>query len=177
MILATEHGFPRWVSLGNVLRGWVCIEQGHIEQGIEQILEGLTKTNDAEQQVAVPLLAEAYDKAGQPKEGLRVVTEALARARKIGLCHYEAELHRINGELLLAQEGKRDGASEAEDCFQKAIEVARRQSAKSLELRAVMSLSRLWQKQGRKDEATLRSVANNGEPRSRSAACFLSLSS
>ena len=160
MILATEQGFPRWVALGNVLRGWLSVEHGHAEQGIGQIRQGLAETNEAELQVAAPLLAEAYGKAGKPEEGLSVVAEALGRAHKTGQCFYEAELHRIKGELLLSQEGKSEKAngkteevSKAEDCFQKAIEVARSQSAKSLELRAVISLSRLWQQQGRKDEA------------------------
>jgi predicted ATPase len=160
MILATEQGFPRWVALGNVLRGWLSVEHGHVEQGIGQIRQGLAEANEAERQIAAPLLAEAYGKAGKPVEGLGVVAEALGRAHKTGQCFYEAELHRIKGELLLVQEGrnqnakgKKEEVSKAEDCFQKAIEVARSQSAKSLELRAVIRLSRLRQQQGRKDEA------------------------
>ena len=84
-----------------------------------------------------------------------MVTEALARAGRTGVGYYEAELHRIKGELLL-QFGVQSLGSrvqEAEACFQKALEVARSQSAKSLELRAAMSLSRLWQRQGKKEEA------------------------
>jgi predicted ATPase len=80
--------------------------------------------------------------------------------QKLDLRFYEAELHRIKGELLLAQEGKSEKAkgkteevSEAEACFQKAFDIAQSQRAKTLELRAVMSLSRLWQKQGKKQEA------------------------
>jgi predicted ATPase len=161
MILATEQGFPRWEMLGNVLRGWVSVEQGYIEQGIGQIRQGLAgDASAAEMQAARAIIAEAYGKAGKPEEGLSVVAEALAKAHKTGLCFYEAELHRIKGELLLAQEGgnqnakgKREEVSEAEGCLKKAIEVARSQSAKSLELRAVMSMSRLWQQQGRKNEA------------------------
>jgi len=160
MILATEQRFPRWIAMGNILRGWLSVEHGHVEQGIEQMRQGLAEANEAEQQVAAPLLAEAYGKAGKPEEGLSVVAEALGRAHKTGQRFYEAELHRIKGELLLVQEGrnqnakgKREEVSKAEDCFQKAIEVARSQSAKSLELRAVIRLSRLQQQQGRKDEA------------------------
>ena len=95
------------------------------------------------------LLAEAYGKAGQADHGLSVMAEALALAEKTGERFYEVESHRIKGELLRMQ----DDETEAEVSFQKAIEVACRQEAKSWELRAAMSLSRLWQKQGKKEEA------------------------
>jgi class 3 adenylate cyclase/predicted ATPase len=150
MILATEQGFPRWVMLGAILRGWLSVEQGS-EQGIEQIRQALAdQTAAAEQQSTLAFVAEAYGKAGQPEEGVSVVTEALARAGRTGVGYYEAELHRIKGELLRQTVPDEE---EAERCFQKAVDVARGQSAKSLELRAMMSLSRLWQKQGKKEEA------------------------
>jgi predicted ATPase len=129
----------------------------------------------------VALLAEAWGKAGQPEEGLNVLAEALAVVSKGGERDYEAELYRLRGELTLqsrvqsraasVKRGSRfnvQGAtsqspsiqhlasntqSEAEECFWRAIEIARRQQAKTLELRAVMSLSRLWQRQGKKAEA------------------------
>jgi predicted ATPase len=94
-------------------------------------------------------LAEAYGKAGQAEEGLSVLAEALAQVKKTDERYYEAELRRLKGELLLMQGDK----TEAEASFHKAIEVARRQQAKSWELRATVSLCRLWQKQGRVDEA------------------------
>ena len=150
MILATEQGFPRWVILGAILRGCLSVEQGS-EQGIEQIRQGLAnQTAAAEQQSSIAFVAEAYGKAGQPEEGLSVVTEALAKAGRTGVGYYEAELHRIKGELLRQTVPDEE---EAEGRFQKALEVARKQSAKSLELRAAMSLSRLWQRQGKRDEA------------------------
>ncbi len=97
---------------------------------------------------------------GQVEEGLSALAEALTLVDKTGERVYEAELYRLKGELLLTQEGKKQRAkgknkelSEAEECFQKALKVARKQSAKSLELRAAMSLSRLWQQQGKKAEA------------------------
>jgi predicted ATPase len=120
------------------------------------------------------LLAEAYGKAGQAEEGLTVIAEGLATAHKTGERYYEAELYRLKGTLLLnAERGmmndefkktrspipiQRSAFSihrsvEAEACFQKAIEIALRQQAKSLELRAAMSLARLWQWQGKKKEA------------------------
>jgi predicted ATPase len=101
-------------------------------------------------------LAEAYGKGEQAEEGLNVLAEALAVVDKTGERLYEAELYRLKGELLLQQSKVQDPKSnveEAEECFQNAIAIARQQSAKSLELRAVMSLSRLWQQRGKKDEA------------------------
>jgi tetratricopeptide (TPR) repeat protein len=104
------------------------------------------------------LLAEAYGKVGQAEKGLSLVSKALALADKTGEQSHQPELFRLKGELTLQRTGLRDSQSEtqqqdAEACFQKAIEIARRQQAKSLELRAAMSLSRLRQHQGRLDEA------------------------
>jgi len=128
------------------------------------------------------LLAEAYGKAGQAENGLAVLAEALTVVDKSGERFYEAELYRLRGELTLAQsktslgqvsnksqasQGQAEDKSEvadphpltldppaeAEACFRKAIAIAQRQQAKSLELRAVMSLARLWQRRGKKAEA------------------------
>jgi predicted ATPase len=97
------------------------------------------------------LLAEVYGGAGQPTEGLRTLAEAIAVMHHHGLYGFEAHLHWLKGELLLTQWP--GSAPEAETCFQQARDVARRQEAKSLELRAAMSLARLWQQQGRRQEA------------------------
>jgi predicted ATPase len=90
-----------------------------------------------------------YGRAGQPEEGLAVVSEALALVDRTDERYYEAELYRLKGELLLM----RGAEDKAEASYHKAIEVARGQSTKSLELRAATSLSRLWQQQGRRDRA------------------------
>ena len=97
------------------------------------------------------LLADAYGKVGQAEDGLTALNEALARINNTGEGWWEAEVHRLKGELLLARSAENE--TEAETCFHQAIEVARRQLAKSWELRAAMSLGRLWQKQGKKAEA------------------------
>jgi predicted ATPase len=122
------------------------------------------------------LLAEVYGKAGQAEEGLAVLADALAVVDKSGERFYEAELYRLRGELLLKNSGARsqksesrpqssisytqyptpDTLREAEVCFLKVIEIARRQQAKSWELRATMSLARLWQQQGKKKQARKR---------------------
>jgi predicted ATPase len=99
------------------------------------------------------LLAEAYGKVGQVEEGLSALAEALDFVGRTGERFSEAELYRIKGELTLQQSSVRSPESEAEACFQKAIAIARRQQAKSFELRAATSLSRLWQSQGKQYEA------------------------
>ena len=97
------------------------------------------------------LLAEMYGEIGQAEEGLNTLGEALAAVHKSGERHWEAELYRLRGELLLKSKIQR--LSEAGTSFRQAIEISHRQSAKSLELRAVTSLSRLWQRQGKKVDA------------------------
>jgi predicted ATPase len=96
------------------------------------------------------LLAEACKKAGQAGEGIALLAEALMAVDNTGERLYEAELYRLKGELLLRPAAA--DAPQAEACLQQAVDVARRQQAKSLELRAALSLSRLWQRQGKRDE-------------------------
>jgi TOMM system kinase/cyclase fusion protein len=156
MTLATEHGFPQWLAGGTILRGWALVAQGQTEAGMAQLCQGLAAWRATGAEVLRPyvlgLLAEAYGKSGQAAEGLTVLEEAQALVEKTGQSVYEADLHRLRGELLLIH-AVGGGGAEAEACFQQALTVARRQQAKSLELRAAMSLSRLWQHQGKRDEA------------------------
>jgi predicted ATPase len=152
--LATEQGFAFWLVSGKMLRGWALAEQGQGEEGIVQIREGLAAWQVMGEAVYQPycrvLLADAYGNVGQPGEGLSVLAEALVDVHNTGLCFCEAELYRLQGELLLQAAGSGD---EAEACFHQALDIARRQQAKSLELRAAMSLARLWQRQGKHAEA------------------------
>src|SRR5207249_306241 len=153
--LATEQDIAFFPEHGTILRGWALAEQGQGEEGIAQILLGLTAYRAAGAEVERPhwlaLLAEAYGKGGQAEEGLSALAEALAEVEKHGARFCEAELYRLKGELLLAL--STENHREAEACFRQALEIARRQSAKSLELRAALSLSRLWQRQGKREEA------------------------
>ena len=152
--LSTEQGFPLWMAWGTIMRGWALSCQGQEDDGIEQIRQGLDAYRATGAQLFCPyflsLLAEGYMKAGQAEEGLNVVDEALAAVSNTGERWCETELHRLKGELLLMQG---EAESEVEGCFCQALEVARRQEAKSLELRTAMSLGRLWQKQGKQKEA------------------------
>ena len=97
------------------------------------------------------LLVEAHGPAGKAEEGLRVVTDALGLVEKTGFRLYEAELRRLQGELLLRQAAS--DSPQAETCLNRALDLARSQQAKSLELRASMSLSRLWQHQSKREQA------------------------
>ncbi len=159
--LSTEQGFALWTAFGPILRGWTLAEQGQGEEGIAQIRQSLTAYRATGAEVArsyhLVLLAESCGEVGQAGEGLTVLSEALVVVDKTGERFYEAELYRLKGELTLAQSNVQGLASsvqkEAEECFLRAIEIARRQQAKSLELRAVISLARLWQQQGKREEA------------------------
>jgi predicted ATPase/class 3 adenylate cyclase len=153
--LSTDQGFAYWLAFGTILRGWAITAQGGGAEGIAQVRQGLAAHRATGAGLHVPyflsLLAEAYGEVGQPEEGLTALVEALAIVDNTGERHWEAELHRYKGEALLMKQKQKVG--EAEECFQKALEIAHRQQAKSLELRAAMSLSRLWQRQGKREEA------------------------
>jgi predicted ATPase len=169
--LASEQGFAFFLAEGTILQGWTLAMQGQGEEGIVQMRQSLAAWRAMGTELIRPyfltLLAEAYGKVGQTEEGLAVLAEALAAVHKTEERVYEAELYRLKGELLRMGEREEGGKGEEisrsptrpfapsspEACFLKAIEIARKQSAKSLELRAVMSLGRLWQSQGKKEEA------------------------
>ncbi len=153
--VSTEQGFPHWLAYNTILRGWALTAQGGGAEGIAQMRQGLAAYRATGAEIHRPyflaLLAEAYGEVGQPEEGLTVLVEALAIVDNTGERNWEAEHHRLKGELLLMQQGQKVG--EAEECFRQALDIARRQQAKSLELRAAMNLSRLWQQQGKQEEA------------------------
>jgi len=159
--LGAEYGLVYWRSLGLILRGRARVEQGRGAEGIAQMREGWAAYTETGSELTQPyylaLLAEGYRKNGQVENERFALTEALAVAEKSGERMYEAELYRLKGELTLQQFNVQSSTFKireaAEECFWKAREIARRQSAKSLELRAVMSVSRLWQRQGKRKEA------------------------
>jgi predicted ATPase len=155
LALLTEQEFGQWVGTITFWQGWVLAAQGQYEEGIAQMHQGLAArlaTGAGSTQSGMRgLLAEAYGGSGQAEEGLRLLAEALAWVDTTGERYCEAEVYRIKGELLLQQ--AIPDAPQAEACFQQALAVARHQQAKSWELRAAMSLSRLWQCQGKRDQA------------------------
>jgi predicted ATPase/class 3 adenylate cyclase len=173
--LASEQGYPLWVAAGTCFRGSALLQTGQVDEAITQIRQGLSFWQGTGAALArsyfMATLAEAYGKNGQYDEGWRMLAEALEFADTHGDRFWEAELYRLRGELLLQQttgrkqedqpppepsmlaEAEHSVRSEAAACFQQALTVARRQQAKSLELRAAISLSRLWQHQGKPDDA------------------------
>jgi predicted ATPase len=158
--LSAEEGLVFYQAIGTIQRGWLQTEAGQVEEGIALMIEGMAvwqaRGTMAYRVYCLSLLAEAYGKAGKIEEGLSVLSEALDAVEKTGERFWQAELYRLKGELLLMQGDETEAEAsfhQAESCFQHAIEVARRQQAKSWELRVAMSLSRLRQKQGKREEA------------------------
>jgi predicted ATPase len=155
--IATEQGFLQWIQIDTFLHGWALAEQGRMGEGVAKMRQGMAAWRamgaDLHRPYFLALLAEARAKMGQVEEGLRLLAEAFTIVRHNGESLNEAELYRLQGQLLLAQAGTRPTLEQAEVSMRQALAVARRQQAKSLELRAAMSLSRLWQQQGRPEEA------------------------
>jgi predicted ATPase len=149
--LATVQEFAFWVSVGIILQGRILVAQGQSEAGITQMRQGIDANQATGAELARPfyftLLAEAYGHTGQPTAGLRVLAEALPTVDASDERWWEAELYRLQGDLLLAQAA--DNHAAAETCWHHARTVARRQHAKAWELRAVVSLARLWHQQGK----------------------------
>jgi predicted ATPase len=152
--LSREQGFAQMLAMGTILQGWALAEQGQRAEGIAQMRQGLTAYRGTAAEVSRPfflsLLAETYGEEGEAEAGLSMLTEALAIVHNVGQHFYEVELYRLKGELLSQ---KADMESKAEACFRQALDIAGRQQAKSLELRAALSLSRLWQRQGKRAQA------------------------
>jgi predicted ATPase len=153
--MATDQGFPQYLAQAMPLRGWALAASGQGEEGITQIHQGLAAYQARGATVNRPyylsLLAEASTKVGQTAERLGALAEVLATVAKSRVRWWEAELCRLRGELLLQQTVAQP--EEAEVCFQQALAVTCRQQAKSLELRAAISLARLGQRQGKHAEA------------------------
>ena len=181
--LSTEQGFALVLPMGCIYRGWALAEQGHLEEGMTEMSRGVALCRAMGTNNLMPyhlaLLVEVYGKAGQIEDGLAVLAEALDIVNRTGERQREAELYRLKGTLTLQSQTslrqvsdkskpsqnksavtnpqplipKPQAEADAEACFLKAIEIARKQQAKALELRATTSLARLWQQQGKKKQA------------------------
>jgi predicted ATPase len=152
MAFATAQGLVHRVEQGRILLGWALAMQGDAAAGVRHIHQGLEAHRDMGIKQGRPhrlsVLAEAYGQAGQPEAGLQVLAEALTLVAATEERWWEAELHRLKGILLL--QCLNPDVSQAEACFQQALDVARSQQAKALELRAALSLARLWHQQGQR---------------------------
>jgi predicted ATPase len=156
LAISAEQDFSFWQAGGTVLRGWALSECGSGTEGLALLRQGIEAWRATEsvtyQTYYLALLAETLTKRGQTEQGLRVLGEALALAERTGERFCQAELHRLQGEFLPRQQTAEVAGREAEACFRQALTIARQQQAKSLELRAAMNLTRLYQKQGRQAE-------------------------
>ena len=151
--LAREQNFPSLFAGATIYHGWCVAARGEAQEGIAQLTDGLAGYSATEANLASPccltLLADAYGKAHQPKQGLTQLSEAERLIEVTDERWAEAEVHRIRGELLIAT----DEFDAAETNFRRAAMVAQRQDAKLFELRATTSLARLWRDQGKREQA------------------------
>jgi len=151
--VGTAQGFSYWAEVGSILLARLLVEEGRSEEGIAQLQAKLAAIRAARwgwrEAFSLGLVLEGYAGARQPAKGLQLLSDVLADKNIEGF--YEPELHRIRGELLLKEPA---GLSrEAELCFRRAVQITRGRQQKSLELRAVTSLSRLLNRQGKREEA------------------------
>jgi predicted ATPase len=169
--IATEHGFPFWSAFQTILLGWVLVNRGKVDEGITQMSCGMEAYWATGAELLRPyfigVLAEAFARKGLIERGLDLLDEALQTVERTGERFYEAELYRQKGELLTRLLTRSDGEqpdsqdlsakssrwSEIEGCFLRAISIARQQQAKWFELRSTLNIARLWQRQGRIEEA------------------------
>ena len=155
LTLATAQRFPLYIGWGACWRGWALTMQGQGEAGLAQLRQGMTALLSTGQRVSQPLclvlLAEAVEHVGQVEEGLCLLAETLTAFEASKRNDMLTEAYRLQGEFLLRQ--AIPNATQAETCFQQALGIARRQQAKSWELRAATSLARLWQRQRKRAEA------------------------
>jgi predicted ATPase len=153
--LAAKQGFQLWHALGTLHAGAGMLPEGRPAEALPLLLKGFAAFRGTGAELRVPcylgMLADAYTQCQRFEDAHQALSEALAVAEKTDDRSHEAELHRLQGELLLAESG--DQAAAAENCFQQALATARRQQSKAWELRAMLSLARLWQRQGRPGEA------------------------
>jgi class 3 adenylate cyclase/predicted ATPase len=153
--IATEHSFAFWLAVGTLLKGWAVAIQGDGDKGIHLLREAIAAYRSTGAETFVPIwlgmLAEAYERTERAKDGLLTLDHAFAVLEKTGQRVWEAELQRLEGELILDR--GRGKVAQAEACFERAVKIARYKQSRSWELRASTSLARLWRDQGRRSEA------------------------
>jgi predicted ATPase len=153
--LSTEQGFPLWAAWGMSCRGWALAMQGQGMEGLAQVRQGRASLQATGAALTIPylctVLADVAAHLGHTADGIQALAEAYTLVEQHEDRVWEAEVSRLRGVLLLRQTGT--SQVEAETWLRRALDVARQQQAKSLELRAAMSLARLWQQQGKQAEA------------------------
>jgi predicted ATPase len=153
--LATEHDFPYWRATGCLWWGWALVQRRDFDNGLAQIQQSLAQFRARGHIQTIPhaltVLAEVYGQVGEPHKGLEALAEALVVLERTDERRREAEIHRLRGELLTSLPGRK--WDEAEACFDRALTVAGQQSARLWQLRAAISLARLWAEQGERQKA------------------------
>jgi predicted ATPase len=162
MAVSREGRFPLWLAGATIMRGWALSQRGQSEEGIAEMRRGIDDWRATGAELAVPyylgLLAEAHGVAGQPERGGEVILEALALSARSGEVWWRAELWRIEAELRLKLPTPDEAAAERR--FLEALELARAQQSRSLELRTAASLFRLWTKQGKSPREAQRPLSD-----------------
>jgi predicted ATPase len=159
LVLSEARGLVFVSAMASIFKGWVLTREGELAEGMAQMRRGLAAQLATAAELVRPywlsLIAEACHRTGAVREGLALLDEAEAAVEQTQECYWEAEIHRLRGQLLLAasKPAAPEAARSAEACYRRALKVARRQGARLLELRAAVSLSRLWQAEGREREA------------------------
>jgi class 3 adenylate cyclase/predicted ATPase len=155
MARAAEQGFPHLLGTGTFFHGWARAESGDATAGIEEMRRGLAGKQATGAEIKVPyylgLLARTYAGTGRQADAVALLDDALERVERTGERWFEAELHRLRGEVLLRSPEHKPAAAEV--CFRRALEVAQRQAARLWELRAASSLARLWSDRSKRAEA------------------------
>jgi class 3 adenylate cyclase/predicted ATPase len=153
--VASEHGIAMFIARSQIARGWVAAQNGDRSAGIGEIRDGLVACRQTGSRMGEPfytsLLAEVLLESGQIDDARAAIKDARGRVESTGEKWFEADIHRVEGEIILRSQP--DAATEAEACFDEALRLARARQARSLELRAAIALAGLWQGQGKRDEA------------------------
>jgi predicted ATPase len=159
LVLSEARGLAFVSAMASIFKGWVLAQEGELGEGMAQMRRGLAAQLATGAELVRPywlwLLAEVCHRTGAAREGLALLDEAEAAVEQTHESYWEAEIHRLRGQLLLAasEPAAPEAARSAEACYRRALEVARQQGACLLELRAAVSLSRLWQTEDREREA------------------------
>lgn len=153
--VSTEHQLPLWLTMGKIFRGWALAEQGHADEGVQQMFDAVSGYQGMGMglgsRLCVAILAQALLQAGRCDEGLAILEGGLAMVSQCEDRFCDAEIHRAKGEFLLGV-AQPDPAN-AQRCFLTALDLARSQGSPSLELRAAMSLARFWRDRGERARA------------------------
>lgn len=152
--LSREHDFPFWLASGRIMHGWALADEGgQVDIGIAELRDGLDGWHKTGARIYAPYftccLSEGYIAAGQPASGLTPLAEMIATVERTGEGWWQPELYRLTGELLIKTAQITQNDADPEHFLHKALELATHQNAKSLALRATLSLCRLWKQQGR----------------------------